>query len=676
MAFTSQARAHELRTFRSDRDRIQILQDELSTQSAPLSVSDSDEDLYDEMGRRRAWIPLNLTTPADPSPTAGPPIQTFPSVSDVNSDVSSHVPGQPDPGRLRSMSHLVVRRRRSESKIALLVNATQKRQAKSDEDENLLDEFIDLGPPRQPSPFPSDQSHMSTQSLQPEPRWMQPQRSSTAAFSGLSAPKPPSYYPAVKGTSTDYMHRTNEVYAARHNSGQRTSTDHLRRPGNMHTAHCDMHAARGVYPQDTSTEYRNCSTEVESGPGRPSLGTPSGNFDGSSASYSTQHALLPANPRPPIPRLRIPLPEFTFTNPTTSDSGQLLTPSDAGLQPRASNPHPNLPNSSALYWQEGTEVLSGGNSDLSIPPIGSSDRFSKGKGKMTLSAPDSANWNDTGMAPFRRIPSDPYDSQSNRSHGEDSYSVVFPTPESPNVLPCFVSPTLSERETANKEALLNEHRAGVSPRDNVLYQDKRFSNEIHGAVSRAMGHGVYPITGTRPAPFAAAGQRRAPFNGVIFSSSSPDGSFEKQEQDASDSVLHHILLPAMATMKSYSMGEGGYFNPFKKAPDWTIDHSAAGRESYFGEDWGAPPQRVGRDPRYRAMHQDSRGREDHGSLADGFQHLHTPIRQQRGPPSLRAYPDHSTGSSSSQYSGQRSAMRGDMGAADSHFGDYSRRSRR
>ena len=41
-----------------------------------------------------------------------------------------------------------------------------------------------------------------------------------------------------------------------------------------------------------------------------------------------------------------------------------------------------------------------------------------------------------------------------------------------------------------------------------------------------------------------------------------------------------------------------YFSRFGRVPEWCIDPSPDGDQSYFG-DWGAPPPRVGRDPRYR-----------------------------------------------------------------------------
>jgi hypothetical protein len=37
---------------------------------------------------------------------------------------------------------------------------------------------------------------------------------------------------------------------------------------------------------------------------------------------------------------------------------------------------------------------------------------------------------------------------------------------------------------------------------------------------------------------------------------------------------------------------------FVKAPVWAIDYSLGGNQSFYGEDWGKAPRRLGRDPRY------------------------------------------------------------------------------
>ena len=72
-----------------------------------------------------------------------------------------------------------------------------------------------------------------------------------------------------------------------------------------------------------------------------------------------------------------------------------------------------------------------------------------------------------------------------------------------------------------------------------------------------------------------------------------------------EDMVKDLLIPAIATLNSYKTDRTSV-NPFSKPPSWAIDHSPAGNESFFSQQWGTPPQRVGRDPRYRAMQHDGR----------------------------------------------------------------------
>ncbi|KAL8699603.1 MAG: hypothetical protein Q9201_005917 [Fulgogasparrea decipioides] len=95
-------------------------------------------------------------------------------------------------------------------------------------------------------------------------------------------------------------------------------------------------------------------------------------------------------------------------------------------------------------------------------------------------------------------------------------------------------------------------------------------------------------------------------------------SFRDDWSDQSDSttvpeartagdVINRLMGPVMASLHSY-VQEGGpsYFNKFSKAPAWAVDGGIEGNKSFFGEDWGKPPSRVGRDPRYRPTFHEGR----------------------------------------------------------------------
>lgn len=66
-----------------------------------------------------------------------------------------------------------------------------------------------------------------------------------------------------------------------------------------------------------------------------------------------------------------------------------------------------------------------------------------------------------------------------------------------------------------------------------------------------------------------------------------------------------LLVPLLANLHSYvtdtSKQNAGYFGRYARVPEWCIDKGQGGENSFFGEDWGAPPPRVGRDPRYRPL---------------------------------------------------------------------------
>ncbi|KAL8937815.1 MAG: hypothetical protein Q9211_003493 [Gyalolechia sp. 1 TL-2023] len=72
-------------------------------------------------------------------------------------------------------------------------------------------------------------------------------------------------------------------------------------------------------------------------------------------------------------------------------------------------------------------------------------------------------------------------------------------------------------------------------------------------------------------------------------------------------VINRLMVPVIANLRSYVDESGpSYFNKFSKTPAWAVDGSADGNRSFFGEEWGKPPPRVGRDPRYRPTFHEGR----------------------------------------------------------------------
>ncbi|KAL8801192.1 MAG: hypothetical protein Q9182_004641 [Xanthomendoza sp. 2 TL-2023] len=72
-------------------------------------------------------------------------------------------------------------------------------------------------------------------------------------------------------------------------------------------------------------------------------------------------------------------------------------------------------------------------------------------------------------------------------------------------------------------------------------------------------------------------------------------------------AFNQLMGPVIANLRSYADDSGqSYFNKFTKAAAWAVDGSMEGNKSFFGEDWGKPPSRVGRDPRYRPTFHEGR----------------------------------------------------------------------
>ncbi|KAL1644240.1 hypothetical protein SLS58_004520 [Diplodia intermedia] len=70
-------------------------------------------------------------------------------------------------------------------------------------------------------------------------------------------------------------------------------------------------------------------------------------------------------------------------------------------------------------------------------------------------------------------------------------------------------------------------------------------------------------------------------------------------------ITDRLLVPLYETLASYVRVPGeapkgrDYFSRFAPPPEWAIDRSRDGDKSFFGEDWGETPRRIGRDPRFQ-----------------------------------------------------------------------------
>ncbi|MCJ1309301.1 hypothetical protein MMC25_002960 [Agyrium rufum] len=71
--------------------------------------------------------------------------------------------------------------------------------------------------------------------------------------------------------------------------------------------------------------------------------------------------------------------------------------------------------------------------------------------------------------------------------------------------------------------------------------------------------------------------------------------------------VQEFLLDTISNMStSLDASERGYFAKYGRVAEWCVDQGTIGHMTYLGEDWGAPPRRVGRDPRYRPLTHEGR----------------------------------------------------------------------
>ena len=105
----------------------------------------------------------------------------------------------------------------------------------------------------------------------------------------------------------------------------------------------------------------------------------------------------------------------------------------------------------------------------------------------------------------------------------------------------------------------------------------------------------------------------------------PPSRTPKKQEPPFNTTTTRLLIPMYENLSSYVQGpiekRRDYFSQWSKPPEWCIDRSENGNNSFYDNDWGTPPARVGRDPRYSGRgwpseHTPQRGR--FGSPASGF----------------------------------------------------------
>ncbi|KAI5208468.1 hypothetical protein E4T39_01272, partial [Aureobasidium subglaciale] len=89
----------------------------------------------------------------------------------------------------------------------------------------------------------------------------------------------------------------------------------------------------------------------------------------------------------------------------------------------------------------------------------------------------------------------------------------------------------------------------------------------------------------------------------------PSVNGTRQESEPFNEVTTRLLMSTHESLSQYTQGpieqRRGYLAPFGNPPEWCVDKSASGNNSFFSEDWGQPPERISRDSRYRPLPSES-----------------------------------------------------------------------
>ena len=114
-----------------------------------------------------------------------------------------------------------------------------------------------------------------------------------------------------------------------------------------------------------------------------------------------------------------------------------------------------------------------------------------------------------------------------------------------------------------------------------------------------------------PYNHAPKGPGKMPVSGRILTSDVKGSGFVHAKKPASEMSNQKLLVAALSQLQTYVTGPDAR-NPRRfgqysgRVGEWCIDQGPMGNRSFFDDNWGAPPPRVGRDPRYQTTFHEGR----------------------------------------------------------------------
>ena len=222
-------------------------------------------------------------------------------------------------------------------------------------------------------------------------------------------------------------------------------------------------------------------------------------------------------------------------------------------------------------------------------------------GKETLRTSEPLPWHHRPVSIFNSPTAYTFDKlQEHEQHGPPSFPPGL-CPGNEYIYSLAQQPKRVERSMEELEAWWhNDTRAQGIPRATLNeLSDARYAKDPPGYRRSTDSYSTItsPISAKTGSPIAAIGAERAARSNRSTNSSAPSNDI--------DDMLKQVCVNMASYISDRENGTNGYFGRYARVPEWCIDKGPRGNESFFG-DWGVPPSRVGRDPRYRPTFHEGR----------------------------------------------------------------------
>ena len=114
-------------------------------------------------------------------------------------------------------------------------------------------------------------------------------------------------------------------------------------------------------------------------------------------------------------------------------------------------------------------------------------------------------------------------------------------------------------------------------------------------------------TGSGMAPIGYERSAQAPIGSERAAARQTTGAYTEMDNEGLGDLFKQVIVNLHGYKADVENKKEEYFAKHFKGeiPEWCIDRSSTGNDSFFG-DWGSPPSRVGRDPRYRPTFHEGR----------------------------------------------------------------------